>query len=228
MITRKALRQCRYTRYRAEAISEARIPLMKSKFLRYCSFLFVLVIGIGGVSAQTESTSDDYRLSVGDRVELQVHDQSDLKATQEIDEQGNVRLKYIGVVTLQGLTIRESEKAIEKEYFNQRYLRTPDVSVQILAYSSKPVIIRGAVYKPGLVALDRYPNGLDINRVIAMAGGFRDVAKESSVRVIREEADGSSKVFQVDVTAKGKKGVAKLDRFIVLPQDIIEVDESTF
>lgn len=190
--------------------------------------LFTLLFAVEA-AAQSGSFEDTYYLSVGDRVSLQVHDQGDLQATQEIDEQGNVRLKYIGVVQLRGLSVREAEKAIEEEYVSQRYLRHPDVSLQILAYSSKPVIVRGAVYKPGLVELDRFPKGLDISRVIAMAGGFRDVAKEGSVRIIRKMPDGKAKVFNIDVSGKTKKkGSVDFERFIVLPQDIIEVDETTF
>ena len=135
-------------------------------------------------------------------------------------------MKYIGVVKLEGLTVREAEKKIEREYFEQRYLRAPDITVQVSKYSSKPVIVRGAVNSPGLVELDRHPNGLDIFRVLAMAGGLRDVAKESAVRIIREDSQGNTEVYTVDVSSKGaKKGT---ERFVIMPNDIIEIDETTF
>lgn len=197
---------------------------------RSLSTISILLLSFSAsLLAQSDGVDYIYLLSVGDRVSLEVHDQSDLKSTQEIDEEGNVRLKYIGIVKFEGLSIREAEKAVEAEYLNQRYLRHPNASVQILDYSSKPVIVRGAVFKPGLVELDRYPQGLEINQVIAMAGGFRDVAKESSVLVIRESADGNSKVFEVDLSSKSKKKKsARFERFMVLPRDIIEVGETTF
>ena len=178
------------------------------------------------ILAQSEFEDNDYRLSKGDRISGEVHNQSDLKTLQNIDEQGGIRMKYIGVVKLEGLTVREAERKIEREYFEQRYLRAPDIAVQVSEYSSKPVIVRGAVNSPGLVELDRYPNGLDIFRVIAMAGGLRDVAKESAVRIIREDSQENTKVYTVDVSSKGvKKGT---ERFVIMPSDIIEIDETTF
>ena len=176
--------------------------------------------------AQSEFEDNDYCLSKGDRISVEVHNQGDLKTVQDIDEQGGIRMKYIGVVKLEGLTVREAEKKIEREYFEQRYLRAPDITVQVSKYSSKPVIVRGAVNSPGLVELDRHPNGLDIFRVLAMAGGLRDVAKESAVRIIREDSQGNTKVYTVDVSSKGvKKGT---ERFVIMPNDIIEIDETTF
>lgn len=176
--------------------------------------------------AQSEFENSDYRLSKGDRVSVEVHDQSDLETLQDIDEQGRIRMKYIGAIKLEGLTVREAEKIIEREYIEQRYLRTPDITVQVSEYSSKPVVVRGAVKIPGLVELDKYPNGIDIFRVIAMAGGLRDVAKESAIRIIRKDDQGNTKVYIVDMSSKGvKKGT---ERFIVLPYDIIEIDETIF
>ena len=82
------------------------------------------------------------------------------------------------------------------------------------------------IITPGLVKLDRYPNGLDIFQVIAMAGGLKDVAKKSAVRVVRKNDQENTEVYTVDMSSKGvKKGN---ERFIVLPHDIIEVDETTF
>lgn len=192
------------------------------RFILSLSTVFIAQL----ILAQSEFENNDYRLSKGDRISVEVHNQSDLKTLQDIDEQGGIRMKYIGVVELEGLTVREAERKIEREYFEQRYLRAPDITVQVSEYSSKPVVVRGAVNSPGLVELDRYPNGLDIFRVIAMAGGLRDVAKESAVRIIREDSQGNTKVYTVDVSSKGvKKGT---ERFIIMPNDIIEIDETTF
>ena len=96
------------------------------------------------VFAQSESTPEDnnYRLSKGDRVSITVHDQSDLNTLQEIDEQGGIGMKYIGIIKLEGFTIREAEEILEREYIEQRYLRAPDITVQISGYGSKPVVVR--------------------------------------------------------------------------------------
>lgn len=172
---------------------------------------------------------DQYTLFPGDRITVLVHDQADIQSTQEVNKDGSIRLKYIGVIQVAGLSTRAAESAIETQFVEQRYLRAPDVSLQIVNYSSKPVVVRGAVVRPGLVELDRHPQGLDINQVIAMAGGFRDVAKQSAIRVIREDSKGKAQVFEVDLSGKvKKKNNSDFERFIVLPDDIIEVDETTF
>ena len=194
--------------------------------------LGIVLIGLGLLAEPHIATSAEegsYRLSIGDRVVVEVHGQGDLATTQEIDSRGSVRLKYVGVVSLEGLNLREAEQVIESEYIEQEYLRAPDASVRIDQYSSKPVVVRGAVNKPGLVELDRFPKGLDIFKVIAMAGGLGDVAKETDIQVIRTNPDGKATVFSVDMSAKGlKRKAAGEERFIVMPHDIIEVSESTF
>ena len=194
--------------------------------------LGIVLFGLG-LLAEPHSAilaeGDSYRLSIGDRIVVELHGQGDLATTQEIDSRGSVRLKYVGIVSLEGLNLREAEQVIEREYVEQEYLRAPDASVRIDQYSSKPVVVRGAVNKPGLVELDRFPNGLDIFNVIAMAGGLSDVAKESDIQVVRTDPDGKASVFSVDMSAKGlKRKVAGKERFIVMPHDIIEVSETTF
>ena len=201
-------------------------PLLSFRYLKRFILGLLAVFTAPLIFAQSELEDSDYRLSKGDSVSIEVHNQSDLQTLQAIDEQGRIHMKYIGVVKLEGLTVREAENMLENEYINQRYLRAPDVTVQVSRYSSKPVIVRGAINSPGLVELGRHPNGLDIFRVIAMAGGLRDVAKASAVRVIREDSQGSTKIYTVDISSKGMK--KRTERFIVLPNDIIEVDETTF
>ena len=201
-------------------------PSLSFRYLKHFTLGSLTVFTAQLLLAQSEFEDSDYRLSNGDSVSIEVHNQNDLRTLQNIDEQGKIRMKYIGVVTLEGLTVREAENMLENEYINQRYLRAPDVTVQVSKYSSKPVIVRGAINSPGLVELGRHPNGLDIFRVIAMAGGLRDVAKATAVRVIREDSQGNKKIYTVDISSKGVK--KRTERFIVLPNDIIEVDETTF
>ncbi len=79
-----------------------------------------------------------------------------------------------------GYTIPQLEDLITaklKDFYNE-----PIVNVQLLRNNSKKYTLVGAVNKPGPYPLLQETTMLD---AIAMAGGFRDFAKQTKVKIMR-------------------------------------------
>ena len=72
----------------------------------------------------------------------------------------------------------------------QSYISEPEVTVIVTDSKSQRVNIMGMVTKPGAYLLTSSTTVLD---AIAMAGGFKDFAKQKSIYVLRQAPDGTQK-----------------------------------
>ena len=122
----------------------------------------------------------DYRLGPGDKVRVTVYGEPDLSGDYQIDGTGIVRLPLIGALRASGYTAPALEAGIGMA-LTRGYLKNPRVNVEIVTY--RPFYIIGAVNRPG-----EYPYVDHISAVnaVALAGGFTDTAKQSSVYVRHE------------------------------------------
>jgi polysaccharide export outer membrane protein len=91
-------------------------------------------------------------------------------------------MPLIGVVQAAGKSIRQLEQELERAY-GKSYLQSPDVTVFMKESAGQRVTIDGEVAKAGLYPVTANATLLD---VIAMAGGFRDIADQNKVYVFRE------------------------------------------
>jgi protein involved in polysaccharide export with SLBB domain len=141
------------------------------------------------------ATDAQYRLNAGDRLNLVVFGQEDVSGEFQIDAAGRT------VTQLQN----EITAALDRDY-----IVNPRVSIEVLNY--RPFYILGQVNAPGSYP---YSAGMDVRQAIAMAGGFTRRARTSTVKVIRQTAEGT-------VEIDPKPGAP------VLPGDTIEVDRRLF
>src|SRR6185312_11845494 len=103
----------------------------------------------GAPAAGAPATDPTYRLNLGDRVAVTLFGEPDLSAQQMIDRNGLVRLPLIGEVTVFGRTVREAEKLIESTYKKDEILKSPQVTLTMVAYAPREVTLLGAVRSPG-------------------------------------------------------------------------------
>ena len=68
------------------------------------------------------------------------------------------------------------------------YIAEPEVTVIVQQINSQKFNILGMVNRPGSYVINNSAAVLD---AIAIAGGFRDFAKQKSIYVLRQNADGS-------------------------------------
>lgn len=141
-----------------------------------------------------------YTLQSFDQISISIYNQPNLSSSQRISDIGTVALPLIGEVQIAGLTTYEAQQVITKAYIEGEYLVNPVVTIQIDSFTEQTVTILGEVSRPGQIKLPIGIRRMEIQRVIALAGDFSDIAKKSSVRIERRTSGSTkSKIFIVDV-----------------------------
>ena len=143
------------------------------------------------------SSDEAYRLLPNDVLSVQVFREPDLSRDEIIiASDGSISLPLLGEVDAVGLTVNELETYI-KSQFGSRYLRDPEVSVNVKEYRSHQVTVEGAVKQPGLY--DFRP-GTRLSGGIALAQGTVREAKISEIAVFRD-MPGGKEVAKFDLAA---------------------------
>jgi polysaccharide export outer membrane protein len=176
------------------------------------------------------ASADLYRLRTHDSISVQVFDEPDLAAQQTVDTRGQIKLPLLGIIDVRGLTLREVEQRIEDAYTQQRFLREPAVTVFITSHAPREVIVLGEVRRTGPLALPMLEDSIDIIELVARAGGFTGIAKQSAVSIKREQADGTVREFIIDVETliEDRRDGKPMRTFQVRPGDVIFVPERLF
>jgi polysaccharide export outer membrane protein len=149
-------------------------------------------------------------------------------AGKRVDANGNVGLALVGEVKIAGLSVSQAQTAIENAYRDGRFLRNPQVTINIEEYAPRTVSVSGMVRQPGTINLPPETT-MTIKELILKAGGFSETANGSKVRVTRVQPDGTTKLFilNVDAVLKGKDtGKSADNNFVLEPDDIVYVPES--
>lgn len=131
----------------------------------------------------TTSTLDfaNYRIGPRDQLSVEVFGAPELKRESEVDAAGNLSLPLVGTVVAGGKTPREVSDAIAAQ-LRGRYLKDPQVTVNITKANGQTVTIDGAVREPGA-----YPviGRMTLMQSIALAKGADELANLNSVIVFR-------------------------------------------
>lgn len=132
----------------------------------------------------------------------------------QVDEQGLIRLQYIGAVQASGLTTSELSTRIRDAYIDKKYYTAIDVSVNV---TERYVYIGGEVQRPGRIP---WSPDLTLSKAVQSAGGFTLYAKETRVTITR---DRTAHDFDVKLAQK------KPDQDpLLFPGDSIQVPRSAF
>lgn len=107
-------------------------------------------------------------LSRGDLLQMDVYDVPEMSTELRVDAQGSVTVPLAGSVHVEGSTVPEAQAAIAKVLIDKKILKDPQVSINVLQYSSRYVSVLGEVLNPGRLPL-LAPESLE--DVIALAGG---------------------------------------------------------
>ncbi len=196
-----------------------------------CAALFASVLW---ASAQTESASkqnagylefqNSYKLRPLDVLNMKVFQEPDLDTVYRIGANGMVILPLVNAVKVGGLTLQDAQKLI-KELYEKDYLVNAEVSLFIQEYSPMRVYVTGQVNHPGDVLFPPEEQ-MTLSKAVAMAQGTTRLANTRSVIVKRKLADGSTKVYDVDLRAiLSDKNVKD---FPVYDGDTVEVPEAIF
>lgn len=116
-----------------------------------------------------------------DTIQVDVFNIPDLGREMQVDASGRISMPLVGTMEARGKTAEELASAIEAS-LRRRYVRNPEVTVNIKSSVSQVVTIDGQVSEPGL-----YPvtNQMTLLRVIASAKGFSEFASQEDVVILR-------------------------------------------
>ncbi len=112
----------------------------------------------------------DYRLGAGDMVRVQVFQNPDLTVEARVSESGSIGYPLLGQVQLGGLTLREAQQRIADGLRQGRFLRAPQVTLQLLQARGHQVAVLGQVARPGRFALEA--SNVRASDILAAAGGI--------------------------------------------------------
>jgi polysaccharide export outer membrane protein len=177
--------------------------------------------------APTARLAPSYAIVATDRLRIDVYQEEDLSVIATVDSKGTVNLRLVGEVVVAGKTVPEAQKAIEAAYRDNRFLVTPQVTINIEEYAPREVSIDGWVRNPGRFPLP-IDAGLTVADLVLKAGGLTDTARGSAVTVTRRGPDGKQTVFTIDVDSviKGRSGAKASDNaFLLQPGDIVFVPQ---
>ncbi|MCC5805505.1 MAG: polysaccharide export protein [Opitutales bacterium] len=163
--------------------------------------LLLLTVSLGAEETPGASLAvpDNYKLRAKDSVQVIVFGEGDLSFAQAIDSDGKVMIPLAGPLRLEGLTLREAERALRETFINEQILVSPHISVRVTGYSPRQFYIFGEVTNPGVKDFPLDATSLDVLQALSLAGSFTDLARRGNVRVTRTQPDGSEENFTVDV-----------------------------
>ncbi len=168
-----------------------------------------------------------HTLAPADRIRVAVYQEEDLTSLTRIDAHGRINLPLLGEIVVGGMTVVEAQAAIENAYKDGRFLRNPQVTVNVEEYAAREVSIQGQIRSPGRYTLP-IESTFTVVELVTKAGGITDIGKGSAVTLTRVLPDGSKKVFTIDVdnVIKGRKDRKNDDSILLLqPGDIVYVPE---
>ena len=151
---------------------------------------------------RTDLTAADRPALVGplDTIQVDVFNVPDLSRELQVDASGRISMPLVGTIDARGKTLVELANAIEGT-LRGRYVRNPEVTVNIKSSVSQVVTVDGQVVEPGL-----YPvtNQMTLMRVLASAKGLSEFAKEDDVVILRM-VDGRKMagLYNIDAIRRG-------------------------
>ncbi|GBF79937.1 polysaccharide biosynthesis/export family protein [Aphanothece sacrum] len=137
-----------------------------------------------------------YRLAIGDSISVSVRDFPEFSFGTLIDPEGQIRVPFLGKISIVGLTLDEVETKVAYE-LGQRYLQEDPEVIAVLT-EPRPVqlTILGEINRPGYYF---FGPGVSLNNVLVGVGGSTPLADLRSVIIRRRLVDGTVLEERVDL-----------------------------
>jgi len=116
--------------------------------------------------AQAPKPSLEYVVGLQDRLAITVVDEPALTRIITVGSDGSFEYPFIGSVKAAGMTIRAIQQDITSR-LKEKYLRNPQVAIEVESYRSQVVYVWGQVRTPGAVTL---MGNISLTEALAKAG----------------------------------------------------------
>jgi polysaccharide export outer membrane protein len=191
---------------------EQTMTIPVKKMCRRLSMFAVCILISGWLAAQTDATKNTgsaspapqaasadpgtgaaavpphdntYIIGDDDVLSINVWKEAEVSRTVPVRSDGKISLPLAGEVQASGQTPLQLEKLLAAKL--QSFISEPEVTVIVTEIKSQKFNILGMVNKSGTFPLT---SSLTVLDAVALAGGFRDFAKQKSIYVLRKNPDG--------------------------------------
>jgi len=164
------------------------------------------------------SEARTFRVGPFDKLSVSVFGIPELSQTVQVDAAGRIALPLVGAIQAVGLTPAEVSERVVQE-LRGRYVRNPQVAVNVDETSSQVITIDGQVNEPGV-----YPvlGRMTLVRAIASAKGTGEFARVQDVVLFRKVGERQmAALYNLDAIRRGTYSDPD-----VYPNDVIVVGDS--
>jgi len=123
-----------------------------------------------------------YRLNALDKFKVDIFGAENLSGEFSVEPSGVANFPLLGTIEVAGLTSTELAAMLEARYA-RRYLRNPNISVQLIQTTAQQVTVEGSVNRPTVFSLIGTTN---LVTAVSQAGGPDDLANTRRVVVLRQ------------------------------------------
>lgn len=147
------------------------------------------------------NTNPSYIIGPGDLLTINVLHEPEVSQKVPVRMDGKISMPLIGEVQASGMKPDNLQATIAAKLHD--YIKDAEVTVVVEEIKSRQFSVMGEVEHPGSFPLARPTTVLD---GLAQAGGFRDFAKVSKIRVLRKTPQGTTITlpFNYKEVSKGK------------------------
>ena len=166
---------------------------------------------------QDPGLSSDYQIGSGDTLQISVWKEPEVSVPSVIVRpDGKISVPLIKEVQVVGLTPRQVEKAITDGL--SKYITDANVTVLVIAMSSKKIYLTGGVKKEGPIP---YTYGMSVLQAISEAGGLTEFAKRKKIYILRTESGRDYRLdFNYDEVVRGERMEQNI---LLLPNDTLVI-----
>jgi polysaccharide export outer membrane protein len=132
-------------------------------------------------ASQGPSLPDEYRMSPGDKLRIEIYKDPQLSQSVQVRPDGRITLPLIGDIEANGRTPIELRDAIGAAL--KEYITNPTVTVIVVEAVIATAYVMGEVNHPGAITLQ---GPLTIIQALALAGGLKDFADAKNIRILRK------------------------------------------
>jgi polysaccharide export outer membrane protein len=169
-------------------------------------------------SQRISATPAQQRIAPLDKIHITVFQVEDMTGDYVVDASGNIQFPLLGTVAAQGLLPSELGQQLATR-LGQRYLRSPNVSVNMVEQAQQTITVDGSVRQPGVVQIR---GATTLMQAVALARGTTEDANTSRVVVFRT-INGQRMAAAFDLRAIRR---AQAEDPAIYGNDIVVVDGS--
>ncbi len=154
-----------YRTDQAARFGQLRVLIFGVDFITMVALFFLLSL-IAPSAPQATRVSPEYIVGTQDRLAITVVDEPNLTRVVTVGSDGGFDYPFIGLVKATGQTVRAIQQDITMR-LKEKYLRNPQVSIEVESYRSQVVYVWGQVKVPGSVSL---MGNITLTEALARAG----------------------------------------------------------